>query len=158
MATHIDAVASLYYLFNTFIQELKSDSSLPDFDFTSTTSLEATAALLDTETDKIVVMQKSKTEKNKFNTIVYNLVPSFATTKDLNAMLTLKVFSAFEVLYKKYSAIPIYEAAGLEATTTVLNPTGTKLVIQDLEQETLGAGQLQSNFNSLKITFIGHLC
>ena len=154
----MDAAASIYYLFNQFIVELKKDASLPKFDFTSTTSLEATAALLDTQTDKVVVMQKSKEEKNKFNTIVYNLVPSFATTKDINAILTLKVFSAFETMYRKYTAVQVYKAEGLEASSTVLTKTKSKLIISSLEQEILGAGKLQNNFNSLKITFIGHLC
>jgi len=157
MANSLDAAASIYYLFNQFISELANDPDLPDFEFASTTSFEATAAILNTDTDKIVVMQRLKDTKNKFIHIEYNLVPSFSSTKDINSILTLKVFEHFEVLHKKYSTVTVYEAAGLEASSTVLNDTGKKLVIQSLSQDALSAGQFKASFNSLKITFIGYL-
>jgi len=157
MATQLDATSSIYYLFNTFIEELKALPDLPAFDFTSTTSIEATAAVLDTASDKLVVMQKSLVVKDKFTTIVYHIIPSFASTKDLNALLTSKVFSYFEEKHKRYSNEIVYDSIGLESSTTVLTDTGYKLVISNIEQEILGAGQFKNNFNSLKVTFIGHL-
>lgn len=157
MATQLDATTSLYYLFNNFIQSLDSIDKLPEFSFASTTSLEATAAILDTVTDKLIVMQKSLEVKNKFTTIVYHIIPSFSSAKDLNALLTAKVFSKFSKDYKKYLSIPVYDNQGLQASPSTFVDTGYKLVISNIEQEIIGAGKFKSNFNSLKVTFIGYL-
>ena len=157
MATQLDATTSLYYLFNRFIDYLKANTDLPKFDFASTTSIEATSALLDMSSDKLIVMQNKLETKNRFTTIVYNIIPSFSKGKDLNALLTAKVFSTFEEQYKRYSSITVYESQGLEAVTTSFIDTNCKLVISNIEQAILGAGQFKNNFNSLKVTFIGYL-
>jgi len=157
MATQLDATTSLYYLFNEFITYLKANADLPKFSFASTTSIEATSALLDTSSDKLIVMQNKLEIKNRFTTIVYNIIPSFSKAKDLNALLTAKVFSAFEEKYKRYSSIVVYESQGLESAATTFIDTGCKLIISNIEQEILGAGQFKNNFNSLKVTFIGYL-
>lgn len=161
MVTLYDATASIYKVVNDFIEVLKTDPELPQFEFVSTTSLEAAYLALADTTSKIVIVQKEQqTLPTKFTRIVYTLVPSFSgaiDTTDYNSLLTMKVISKFSELYPKYSAIVIYEALGLAANPSTFNQTGVKMVISDIRQEILGASQLRNNFNALEITFLGYL-
>ena len=161
MATELDATTSIYKLFNDFIEELGNDTELPEFTFMSTTSLESAYQALTTDSSKIVVVQTNiKEVNNKFTQIEYALVPSFSgedSTLDYNSILMHKVNSKFMELYPQYTSIQVYEAEGLMADPSEFNATDSKLVVVKLEQDILGAEQLQNNFNSLKITFLGYL-
>ena len=161
MATELDATTSIYKMFNDFINTLNADVDLPTFAFVSTTSLESAYQALNTDSSKIVVVQTScKEVNNKFTKIEYAFVPSFSgedSTADYNSILMHTVNSRFTEAYKQYSSIQVYEAAGLMAEPSTFTLTTSKLVVVKLEQDILGAEQLQNNFNSLKITFLGYL-
>lgn len=161
MATELDATTSIYKLFQDFVNILNADPDLPSFGFVSTTSLESAYQVLNTNSSKIVVVQtKCKEANNKFTQIEYALVPSFSgedATADYNSILMHTVNSKFTELYKQYTSVQVYEADGLMADPSVFTETTSKLVVVKLEQDILGAEQLQNNFNSLKITFLGYL-
>lgn len=159
MATEIDATTSIYKMFQDFTNILNTDDSFPEFTFISTTSLESAYAALNLDDSKIVVVQtECKEVNNKFTQIEYAVVPSFSgEVADNNSILMHRVNSKFTELYKQYTAIQVYDAEGLMSNPSVLTPLTTKLVVTKLEQGILGAEQLQNNFNSLKITFLGYL-
>lgn len=160
MTTLIDCTTSIYKLFNDFINTLKLDADLPDFEFSATTSLEAAYLTLSSSTSKIVVVQKSQAPEKQFTKLVYTLVPSFSGTGDAvdyNSILTMKVISAFLATYKKYTPVPIYSAEGLMSSPSTFTALPTKMVISDLRQEIVGATQLRNNFNALEITFLGYI-
>jgi len=161
MATELDATTSIFKLFQDFVNILTNDPECPEFNFVSTTSLESAYQELSVSSSKIVVVQTSmKRKNNKFTEIEYALVPSFSggdSIVDYNSLLMHSVNSRFSELHKLYSSFIVYEAAGLKQTPSMLIPTTSKLVVVKLEQDILGAEQLQNNFNSLKITFLGYL-
>jgi len=161
MATELDATTSIYKIFNDFIGVLATDPQLPEFEFVSTTSLESAYQVLNTTSSKIVVVQTHLKEVNKkFTEIEYALVPSFSgadATADYNSLLMHKVNSKFTETYPQYTTVPVYEAEGLMAAASEFNLTSARLVVTKLEQDILGAEQLQNNFNSLRITFLGYL-
>ena len=159
MATELDATTSVYKMFQDFVNELSADPDFPTFTFMSTTSLESAYAALNLNESKIVVVQtECKEVNNKFTQIEYAMVPAFSgDVADDNSIMMHKVNSKFTESHKQYTAIPVYEAAGLMATPSVFTPLTAKLVVTKLEQGILGAEQLQNNFNSLKITFLGYL-
>lgn len=161
MVTELDATTSIFKMFKDFVNTLNDDDDLPTFEFTSTTSLESAYQALNTTSSKVVVVQTNLKEvNNKFTQIEYAMVPSFAgedTTADYNSLLMHRINSKFVALYKQYTTIQVYEALGLMASPSVFTPTTAKLVVVKLEQDILGAEQLQNNFNSLKITFLGYL-
>ncbi len=159
MATELDATTSIYKLFNDFVAVLNADSTLPTFTFLSTTSLESAYAALNLNESKIVVVQTECKEVNKnFTQIEYALIPAFSgDVSDTNSLMMHKINSKFTETYKQYTSVQVYDAEGLMQAPSILTPLTTKLVVTKLEQEILGAEQLQNNFNSLKITFLGYL-
>lgn len=159
MVTELDATTSVYKMFQDFTNLLSADPDFPNFTFMSTTSLESAYTALNISESKIVVVQtECKEVNNKFTQIEYALVPAFSgDVADNNSIAMHKVNSKFLELYPQYTAIQIYEAEGLMASPSTFTPLTAKLVVVKLEQGILGAEQLQNNFNSLKITFLGYL-
>ncbi len=159
MATELDATTSIYKMFQDFTNILNADDDFPNFTFMSTTSLESAYVALNVDESKIVVVQtECKEVNNKFTQIEYALVPAFSgDVADNNSILMHQVNSKFTELHKQYTTVQMYDAVGLMASPSVLTTMTTKLVVTKLEQGILGAEQLQNNFNSLKITFLGYL-
>ena len=146
-------------MFNEFVGIINLDPSLPNFTFLSTTSLESAYAALNLNESKIVVVQTEVKEVNSnFTQIEYAMIPALSgEVSDTNSLMMHQINSKFTALYKQYTAIQVYDAVGLMQVPSVLTPLTAKLVVTKLEQEILGAEQLQNNFNSLKITFLGYL-
>lgn len=159
MATVIDATTSIYKMFQSFTETLNETEEFPEFTFIATTSLESAYTALNLSNSKIVIVQtECKEVNNKFTQIEYAIIPAFSgDVTDNNSILMHQVYSKFIELYKQYTVIQVYDAGGLMANPSTFKPLGAKLVITKLEQGILGAEQLQNNFNSLKVTFLGYL-
>ena len=158
MASALDANHSIQKLFFDFVNMIATDDKLPEFQYACVSSVESAFSQLTIEGDKIIVMQDSLEMKGKFATLTYFLIPSFSTVQDLNANLTMRVFAKFKGMFPRYKTIIVYTADSLEhAGIDELVLTGNNLTILSVEQEIMGRGQYNSNFNALKVKFIGYL-
>jgi hypothetical protein len=158
MATTLDANHSIQKLFNDFVNQLAADPKLPAFDYACVSSVESAFSQLTLEGDKIVVMQDSLERKSRFSILTYFLIPSFSTVQDLNSNLTMRVFARFQEMFPRYKTVLVYTADSLEAAgIDELVLTGNNLTVYSIEQDIMGRGQYTSNFNALKVKFIGYL-
>ncbi len=158
MIRALDANHSIQKLFFDFVNMIVTDDKLPAFQYACVSSVESAFSQLTIEGDKLVVMQDSLEMKGKFAILTYFLIPSFSTVQDLNANLTMRVFAKFKALFPRYKTVIVYTADSLErAGIDELELTGNNLTILSVEQEIMGRGQYNSNFNALKVKFIGYL-
>ena len=158
MASTLDANHSIQKLFFDFVNLIASDDKLPSFNYSCVSSVESAFSQLTLEGDKVIVMQDSLAMKGRFAELTYFLIPSFSSVQDLNSNLTMRVFAKFKDMFPRYKTILVYTADSLENPgIDELVLTGNNLTIKSVEQEIMGRGEYTSNFNALKVKFIGYL-
>jgi hypothetical protein len=156
MATREDAILSMYYKTNQFIDYLRTIDDLPQFNLAVTTSIESANTMLMDGTNKLILVQ-TQLEEKFFLSMEYKLFVSFADNLDTNALLTTRVISELDAFMPQYSTVEIFEAGGLKKKISEFIPTGCKLVVQSVEQKTASIPQMRNNLTTAVLKLTGFL-
>lgn len=149
MATIEDVTLSVYAQVKTF-----ADTN--NLGFVATSSIESASSLLMDAEDKVILVQ-DKLKDGTFLDIEYKIFVSFAKTTDVNALRITELMSKFQVEFKRFSRICVFEAAGLKSVPSVYTDTLKAMVIKDIGQEVVSITQMRNNLNCLVLKLTGYI-